>query len=137
MRILVCGSREWKDVDAVRRCLSRYYGNHTLIHGAARGADTIAADVARSLGWEVIPYPADWRRFGRAAGPRRNAEMLRTGPDTVTLQEADVAAFEVAGGGGGGVSGSGGGAGKGWGMSRRIDRPVARSVTTATELSLK
>lgn len=54
----------------------------TVVHGGARGADSIADLVARELGFEVRCYPADWTKHGRAAGPLRNAEMLeREHPD--------------------------------------------------------
>lgn len=49
-----------------------------LIHGAAPGIDTLAAEV---FAWylpdsAIEAFPADWDRHGRAAGPRRNTEML-------------------------------------------------------------
>lgn len=58
-----------------------------IIHGDARGADTIAADWA-VVNWvqtEVYPVtPEEWRAFGHGAGPRRNERMLRLGrPDVV------------------------------------------------------
>lgn len=58
----------------------------TLVHGAARGADTVAADAATSLGWTVEAHPANWRPngvFDRSAGHRRNHEMIAAGADIV------------------------------------------------------
>lgn len=83
MRILVCGSRDWSEREPIRNYLASQDGNHTLIHGAARGADSIAGEVAAALGWEVLPFPAEWERYGRAAGPRRNRAMLAARPDIV------------------------------------------------------
>lgn len=55
-----------------------------VIHGAARGADRIAGEIAAALGLEVVSYPARWREHGRAAGPIRNRQMLEEGkPDRV------------------------------------------------------
>lgn len=51
----------------------------TLLHGACRGADLLAASIASSMGVPTEPFPADWARYGRAAGPIRNEQMLRTG----------------------------------------------------------
>ena len=48
-----------------------------LMHGAAKGADTLAGIWARRKGIEVAECPADWQTHGKAAGPRRNGEMLR------------------------------------------------------------
>ena len=42
---------------------------HLVLHGGARGADQAIASAADQLGWPVQALPADWRRFGRGAGP--------------------------------------------------------------------
>lgn len=42
----------------------------------------MALEWAQSRGIAVHPYPADWERYGRAAGPIRNKQMLDLGkPD--------------------------------------------------------
>ena len=48
-----------------------------LLHGGARGADRLIEQAARSLAWLVEVMPAEWGRYGRAAGPLRNGLMLR------------------------------------------------------------
>lgn len=88
MRILVCGSRNWTDYNRVERVLSEFSTVHklddvTIVHGAARGADTIAEEVAEKLGFNTESHPADWERYGKSAGPIRNIEMLETGVDLV------------------------------------------------------
>jgi hypothetical protein len=86
-RVLVTGSRDWDDADAIREALEAIEGNVepgdtlTLIHGTAQGADSLAAAAARRLGWTIEPHPADWRRLGRRAGFVRNAEMVASGAD--------------------------------------------------------
>ena len=54
-----------------------------LVHGACpRGADAIAAAyAARTPGYHIEAHPAEWQRYGRAAGHRRNAEMIALGAD--------------------------------------------------------
>jgi hypothetical protein len=49
---------------------------HLLLHGGARGADQAIALAADQLGWPAAALPADWRRFGRGAGPIRNRQLL-------------------------------------------------------------
>lgn len=59
------------------RELRKLPAGSVIIHGAHwQGADHIADEVARELGFEVRLYPAKWASWGRAAGPRRNSEML-------------------------------------------------------------
>jgi len=79
----VCGSRDWTDADAIEAELRLLAPGSTVVHGAARGADRIAGQIARRLGLTVEEHPADWSSFGVSAGPRRNADMLRAGADFV------------------------------------------------------
>lgn len=93
MRILVTGSRHWTDREVIESALSKATGEHperhTLIHGNAKGADTLAAETVWSWvkkwgGWDIEAFPANWTKHGRAAGPIRNAQMLTKGkPDLV------------------------------------------------------
>lgn len=59
-------------------------GEMTLIEGGARGADSLAHEIAHELGWRVETFPADWAGHGKSAGPIRNQKMLAEGrPDMV------------------------------------------------------
>jgi hypothetical protein len=86
-RLLVTGSRTWTDTPAIEQALAVILDRHPegvlLVHGACpRGADAItAAYAARTPGYQIEAHPADWRRYGRAAGHRRNAEMIALGAD--------------------------------------------------------
>jgi hypothetical protein len=86
-RLLVTGSRTWHDIAAIERALAVILDRHPegvlLVHGACpRGADAIAAAyAARTPGYQIEAHPADWHRYGRAAGYRRNAEMIALGAD--------------------------------------------------------
>lgn len=86
MRVLVCGDRNWINRDLIYRDLFDLpRGEITIIHGAARGADSIAGEVAKELGYKVEAYPADWEKHGRAAGPIRNKKMLEEGKPNLVL----------------------------------------------------
>jgi len=87
--ILVTGSRDEHSrarivagLSQAKRCLeaalpaTRTPTRIALFHGAARGADQVAADVARELGWNILDFPANWEEHGRAAGPKRNQHMV-------------------------------------------------------------
>jgi hypothetical protein len=77
--IIICGSRTWDDPAPIRRLLTAIKANvenPVVIHGAAKGADRLAATIATELEIESIAFPADWDTHGKAAGMIRNKEML-------------------------------------------------------------
>jgi len=83
-RILVTGSRTWTDWRAITTALLDAADGHdavTLVQGCAAGADFLASQAARKLRWEVEDHPANWAKFGKAAGFRRNAEMVALDAD--------------------------------------------------------
>lgn len=81
-RLLVCGSRDYTDRERVWSVLDRVNAKRPLgvvIHGAARGADTLAGEWAEEREVEVWRFPAKWGEEGRAAGHLRNQRMLDVG----------------------------------------------------------
>lgn len=76
MRLLVCGGRNFSDYDLLKETIDKIEGQATLAHGGARGADSMAGTYALARGWDVRVFQADWKTFGKAAGPKRNQRML-------------------------------------------------------------
>src|SRR3954463_11816842 len=80
MIVLVCGGRSYGDKKAVNDVLdtlSARYGRLTIIQGGANGADRLARWWAlRRPSVRLINEPADWGRYGPAAGPIRNQLMI-------------------------------------------------------------
>lgn len=94
--MLVTGGRYYRDREAVYKALDAQQGVYSmqtaaisyphrlvLITGGAGGADSLAADWAHANGVHLVEMHAVWDRFGRAAGPIRNAAMLQLLPDVV------------------------------------------------------
>jgi hypothetical protein len=79
MKVLFCGSRNWTwpERAPIEREIKKLPLGTVIVHGDAPGVDSIVDIIAKDLGYSVRAYPADWGQFGRAAGPIRNAEMLR------------------------------------------------------------
>lgn len=46
-----------------------------FVSGGCRGADMLGERYAMENGFEIERIPADWKRYGRAAGPKRNRVM--------------------------------------------------------------
>jgi hypothetical protein len=87
IRVLVTGGRDYENREAVFKALQAIHEKvriDTIIHGKARGADALADEWASSAGVTVEAYPAEWNKYGKAAGPIRNREMLlESTPDLV------------------------------------------------------
>ncbi len=87
MILLVCGGREYADHEHAWAALDAIHLERPialLIQGGASGADRLAFAWAMAKGLPCATYHAAWGTHGRAAGPRRNADMLRFGrPDLV------------------------------------------------------
>jgi hypothetical protein len=84
-RVLVTGSRNWEDTDAVTGLLGgllqQHGGRLVVVHGACpTGADQIADEWARARGVPAERFPANWG-LGRESGPIRNEAMVSTLPD--------------------------------------------------------
>ena len=87
-RVLVCGGRAYNDAKSLNMVLDAAHSANPivcLIHGAARGADALAADWARQRGILALAYPADWAHEGRRAGPIRNQQMLNSGKPHIVI----------------------------------------------------
>lgn len=82
----VTASREWRDRQRMRAAflaVQQQFGAPPavmgIVHGAARGGDQLADDIARELGWATDPVPCtaqECARYSRSAGHRRNARMI-------------------------------------------------------------
>lgn len=113
MRVLVCGSRTVavpassgpeSKAEAVRQrafmwsVLRKGYGRYdVLIQGEAPGADSVAKAWAWNNGVPTEDYTADWKRYGKSAGPRRNAQMLKDGKPDIVLAFIDKPFLESRG----------------------------------------
>lgn len=87
MRLLVCGGRDFNNVSRVRHVLHAVHAKRPitlLIEGGAPGADRRAREWAIANGIPFKTFDADWKAYGKAAGPIRNGKMIHEGkPDGV------------------------------------------------------
>ena len=79
--LLIAGSRNYTDRDTFNRVTEEYIDSEdaftVIVAGGAAGADELAKDYALEHGLQYIEFPADWEKYGRAAGPKRNNEMVK------------------------------------------------------------
>lgn len=77
---LVCGGRDFADHSMFESAMSdlmSLYGCPTqVVHGGAKGADMMADAWGKRMAATVFKVLPDWDKYGKAAGPLRNQEML-------------------------------------------------------------
>lgn len=99
MRVLVCGGRDFADYAYLEAELDSFeYRIQHLIQGGCKsfnqqtrtwdGADFLAkawANAQGERGPTMEEFPANWSKYGRAAGPIRNQQMLDEGKPHLVL----------------------------------------------------
>lgn len=80
-RVIIAGCRDYDNYDEAREyidyCVSDIRQKYQIIvvSGGCKGADLLGERYAEENGLEIERYPADWKTYGRSAGPRRNMQM--------------------------------------------------------------
>ena len=78
MHCIIAGGRDFTDYAIAEAALDRIFSRRkpdSIICGMQRGADMLGDRYAKERGIPVQEFPADWDRYGKAAGPIRNREM--------------------------------------------------------------
>lgn len=79
--VLVSGKRDFTDYEKFKRVMDRALSHIeediTIVEGGARGTDFLAKTYATEKGYSLKEFPADWDKYGKAAGPMRNMEMVK------------------------------------------------------------
>ena len=80
-KVIIAGGRDFSDFELMSTkmdmLLSKVKDKRevVVISGKAKGADTLGERYATSRNFKVEEYPANWDKYGRSAGYRRNEEM--------------------------------------------------------------
>lgn len=80
-RVIIAGGRDFTDYMLLSEMMDNYLSGITddifIVCGQARGADTLGEQYAKDHGYTVNYFPAQWTRYGKAAGYIRNTEMAK------------------------------------------------------------
>lgn len=81
-KIIVAGGRSFNNYDLLEQKLDYYLSNKinegydiVIISGTAKGADSLGEKYAINKGYEIERFPANWDKYGKSAGYRRNVDM--------------------------------------------------------------
>ena len=80
-KVIIAGSRGFSNYKLLREKCNEYLRekrkeyNIIIISGGARGADTLGEKYAQDEGFSLEVFQANWNKFGKSAGFRRNEQM--------------------------------------------------------------
>ncbi len=82
-RVVIAGCRNYNNYEEARAyidsCIANIKEDNKIIilSGGASGADKLGERYAEENGFEIERFLADWEKYGKSAGPRRNREMAK------------------------------------------------------------
>lgn len=86
MKVIVAGSREITQLVLIERAVKESgFPIDTVISGCCRGTDRLGEQYAKQNNLQCIRIPAEWGKYGKSAGPRRNREMEKVADAAVIL----------------------------------------------------
>lgn len=87
MRVIIAGSRSggFSLADVAAAVAASGFVVSEVVSGGARGVDQLGEQWAAARGVRVARFVADWERFGRGAGYRRNREMAASADALVAV----------------------------------------------------
>ena len=86
MKVIIAGGRDIEDYELLLEAvLNAGFDITAVVSGTARGADKMGERFAEEAGIPVYQFPADWDKYGRAAGPIRNQVMADFGDALIAI----------------------------------------------------
>lgn len=74
MKVIIAGSRSFNNYSKLKRVMDTISALE-IVCGEARGADSLGRRYAEENGIPIKSFPAQWDKYGKAAGIIRNHEM--------------------------------------------------------------
>ncbi|MHB1196338.1 MAG: DUF2493 domain-containing protein [Lutibacter sp.] len=78
IKVIIAGGRNFDDFNKLCQVCDEFLqdqNNIEIVSGAYKGADLLGEKFAAERNYSIKQFPADWRRYGKSAGQKRNAEM--------------------------------------------------------------
>lgn len=79
-KVIICGTRTFNDFSILQRVMSRWVEVNgwptEIVTGGAKGADYLGGIWASNREILLHQFLANWHRWGKQAGPKRNSEMV-------------------------------------------------------------
>jgi len=84
IKLAVVGSRDFVDYKYMCEILD-WFEIKQIISGGAKGADSLAKQYAEENNLDYKEFPAEWDRYGKSAGYRRNVQIVDAADEVVAF----------------------------------------------------
>ncbi len=77
-KVIIAGGRDFDDYNKLCQVCDEFLKDHNkveIVSGAYKGADLLGERYAAENNYSIKQFPANWRRYGKSAGLKRNTEM--------------------------------------------------------------
>lgn len=88
-RIIICGGRHFNDYSLLEETMAGVMAELNLksadieiVSGNCQGADQLGELYAGRYNIKCTVFPAQWKKYGKSAGPIRNSEMINYAADS-------------------------------------------------------
>ena len=78
MKIIIAGGRTFDNYELLFEKCEQAFSLQTeieIVTGKCVGADSLGEQYAKEKGYKITEFPADWDKYGKAAGYKRNEQM--------------------------------------------------------------
>jgi hypothetical protein len=78
IKVIIAGGRDFDDFNKLCQVCDEFLQDQNgieIVSGAYKGADLLGERYAAERNHPIKQFPANWRRYGKSAGLKRNIEM--------------------------------------------------------------
>jgi len=79
MKLIIAGGRTFTNYNKLCQECDQFLQDQTnieIVSGAYyKGADKLGEQYAKERGYKITQFPANWNKYGKSAGPKRNQQM--------------------------------------------------------------
>ena len=86
LKLAVVGPQNFADYKFMKEVLS-WHDIRQIISGGEKGADALSRKYAAEHGLDYLEFPANWNKFGKSAGFKRNIQIVNAADEVAAFHD--------------------------------------------------